>query len=368
MVVLVAVTFVGTGCREDVSPENAVCATPDEGDLLKVATCYFHADKDWTTTGAKRWPFLSTQSKAQITEIEYNKMFTEPPKCVTSSVAVLNPELSKTTTKGIVVPVSVAKRCAKCSEVETDSWIREESGWRRLWLPNNQELIDQKISMGDYAAAKKLAEEWLAIDPYSITAHNQFVFATGRGARSSSTKRTKDEMIRSMSAINPKDSTVLFRAVTDARNVDVAQTFLDEMAMDDCARDSAIANVANKFSEGKKGLEMRLDFLDRHESTEPRIVMTRAVTLGQLNRFSELKTLMSEHEAAIAKMLAESDPTYSVRWACNLAAVLSNAKDYDAAHRWVTLGLKQDPTDRDLTRLLKYIKTESAKSGRSGNK
>jgi hypothetical protein len=260
--------------------------------------------------------------------------------------------------------VSVTATCSSegqstsCSRVFTDTWIIEGGKWRRLALPAMRDLCESKMQSGDYTGVRAAAEQWLQVDPFSVQAYKEFLFALERGAAGSrdsdlSIAERRADALRTLLVINPNDSTVLFLAATSADSKDIARTFLDRMPGDACRRPSAIFNVALEYRDGRE----RLSFLDDYVTDDVGVSMLRAVASGKAGRRADFQNLMTaEREAAVRKSLDAEDPSFAASWAAALGDAFVRTGCRDGGRRWLEYGLGRDPTDEDLSQLARQLR------------
>lgn len=237
----------------------------------------------------------------------------------------------------------------KCRRRETRTWIQEDGRWRVLFFPKLKERAEKQYNSGDYAAALQTAEEWLKLNPFSIEALGQYIFAQRRsGSLATRETRSDADVIRSMLAINAEDDTVLFNAATHTDAVGVAKGFFNKLPLDSCVRESTAFNVLHKLSTPKD----QLAFLDEVKLTSHSLSAARVVILNELERGADAMAFLKEQGPAINEhLLTSGDPAWSANWAVQLGQVAVHNGDDAEARRWLETAADLDPQSDLLTQL-----------------
>lgn len=329
----------------------AECAAVDQGDLNAVAGCYAGVGKFWDPLG--KWTLMSKTTQAQTTEAQWTAMSKDENPFEYTAFSVLGEEnRAGSRFARVSLTLRATSGSTSCSSTKTTTWVQEEGKWRRLYLPTTAEVAHKKAHDGDYDAAIAAADEWLALDPFSMDAYNGLRDASARGGGGKGAHKG-DDILRAMLSINPNDSTALFSAATNATDLTIAYAFLSKMARDDCVRNSAVFNVALQV----KQAATRIKLLDEEQRGEdPALMCLRVVSLDELHdRQGVLAYLTAPRADAIQEAFDANDPGFAAFWSVRLGTALLNAGDAVGAKRWADYAMIRDPSNRGVARLLKGI-------------
>lgn len=326
----------------------------DQANLSAVLSCYYDVGKPFDPKG--KWGLMSsrTNNETNLEAWEQSlKSGSSDYDYIVTSFEVLGEE-ARLGTEYARVSVSYSYRTKRCKMVSTDTWMKEQSNWRRLLLPKTEELAQRKLADGDYEGAVKGARGWLALDPFSERAYEIQVFAANRGgATLSDFYQLRTDTVRALLSINPRSSRALFNAASFSFDADTAQALLDRIPADDCDRPKAVFNVRGRIANAWK----RLAFLDGQHEDAAGLLLLRIKTLGELKRYSDVRPLVTDESSS--KMRADldgRDAGFAAYWSAIVGAALLRAGDRERATSWMQYGLTRDPTEPRIIALMKSIK------------
>jgi hypothetical protein len=351
--IVVALGMLPFGCarRKD---SQAIPASLNQSDLSAVVNYYAQSGKPFDPKG--KWPLLSTATARETDRESWERSQAVSTDSATfSSMEILGEETRDGNQYGLVSVTEVSPS-EGCKEVSTQTWVKEQGKWRRLLLPETERLADRKLSDGDYQGALKAARDWLQIDPFSERAYSDELFALERGGGSlgESLQRIGPSIVRSLLSGNPKSSTTLFSAVTFAGNSDAAEAMLERIPPDDCDRSQAVSNVAADIKDPRQ----RLKFLEAHRQGDVGALCSMIWTLTELKRYAEVRPLVTDDaSSAIRNRLDAGDATFGAHWAAIIGTALLKAGDKQKANVWAEYGLTRDPTNSEIGRLVKAVKS-----------
>jgi len=330
------------------------CPNLDETKLESVIQCFYSPGKTFETRG--KWWLLSNKSREETTQVEWEKP--DPEYTCTNTSALVLGEEARVGFYYARIAIEATCRDNKKNKMRTKvitgTWVREDGKWRKLVLTRIPELTEKKLHDGDYAAAIEASKKWLDADPFSVEAYQNLYFSFSRsGPKKSEFNKQRNNILRSLLAINPKDSGVLFMAATLSDDRDVAKSFLIQLKETERYRVTAISNVASKIS----NCTTRLKFLQEMGGDNPSLDMQKAICFATTKKFKDLKNLLTdERTKAIREHLNEGDASYAAIWATQLSRAMRKARDNQAALEWIDYALTRDPSDTDVVAQFKALK------------
>jgi len=323
--------------------------------LDSVVECYYRPGQEESQSFAGRYDFLSAEATAQVPRERWKEIQAEQdPAYRTNSVAQLGTKRTNNRTFARVsLTVTDVWKERECKRVRTHTWVQEPKGWRRQFLPVNSEHVSAAMASGDYTATAELAEEWLEQDPFSIAAYKKLLFAISRGGAGDGSRRSRDDILRAVLAINENDSTALFLSASFASNLSVGKAFLNQLSRDDCTWHSAARNVAHDH----RDLKGRLQFIDSLGSLNTTLVALKLVTLSELRRHKEFLSLHAEYgvDQLTTDYLDSEDPSFAAANAALLGLGCQQAGDTGSALRWLNYAVRKDPNNRTVIQLAKEL-------------
>ena len=329
----------------------------DEGNLELVVAQYYRPGDKKNLDPAVMYKFFSAKSREQVTEDEWAKTIKgfSDGNAYTAITILANRE--EKGHKYAVVSVAVDAR-GKEGDTEkriySNTWMLESGKWRRLAFPKIEEETSAVFFGGDFAAAKKKAEEWLSLDPFSVTA----LAMLGESIKGSppqifkGSDRSVDDILRVMLAINPKDTTVLFYAATWAKDISVAKTFLRKME-GLAGYDGAAANVAYHIGDPQK----RIRFLSELPEDGKGIRTAKLLSLYDLRLWDDFrKAYGNEGTFEFLTAFFDDDTTaVAANRAGELGAACFFSGNTGEAQRWLEYGISKDPNDYEVQKLARLV-------------
>lgn len=317
----------------------ASCGINDK-DLLVAANAY------WSERSKRTYKLLAEPSKEQWARSDFLRT---PLATEQLEKVMVVGEKTEGSRKYANVSRVYLDRERDCRSRYTGTWIQENGRWRNLVFPETQDKASSQFKSGDYTGALETTEEWLKLDPFSISALKMYIFAQDRsGSQLTRTSRSSSDILRSMIAINPEDSTALFTAASYSEALGVARGFFNKIPIDDCDRDGAAFNILNKITSPGE----RIRFLDQVDSDSPSLHMQRVKALNDADRGREAIAFLKEKGEMIATHLQDKkDPGWSANWASAMGVVAVQNGDDAEARRWLELAASQDPQNAGLARL-----------------
>jgi len=366
VVVLLSILLICTSCKGNETEKgfweklstriSKLCSRVDETDLNSVISYYYDISQKFQPKGKYR--FLSKRSQKEVTQEQWEAPAKEDKKqtCTIESVFILGEEQKPT---GYFAKVSVEYSCSQpdenivCRTITTHTWIKEENKWRRLLLPKTAENAQKQFSNGDYEAARRAAEKWLEINPFSIDAYYLLFFSSGRNKALS--QESRDNIIRAVLAIDPNDSDALFLAATASDELAIAKSFLNKLS-NDCSRDSAVCNVALTIQDSNERLSFLENMSERMSLDSAGIILLKAVTLGTLKRYKDVSLLLNEQNTnRIKNDLDSHDGAFAAIWASKISNIFYKSKDYQRALEWLDYAISRDPNNENVIELSRKL-------------
>ncbi len=308
---------------------------------LSIAAAAYHAT-DSKASLSQKYDLLSKAAKEQLTLKEFEELSKPPEGTTVSEVKVLGEQEQEGKT---FAKVQFVYSDSACKSVGTATWVKEDGRWRRLYFPKLAKKTTDQYSSGDYSAALATAEEWLAHDPFSIDGLSRYAFSQlrSRTALVARGNRSREDVVRSVLAVNKSDHDALFIAATYTDAPGIARSFLEQLPDDSCVFDDALFNVANKF----KTASDRLALLEAKPSKNAMVVAVRVSTLNELDRHEDaLNLLRVAHERLVSEFASSGDPSFSAHWAAKLGEVAIRAGDIERGRQWFEIGVAKDPQDK----------------------
>lgn len=374
---LMAGAFALVGCKQGAagSSKGPARVAPDDSDLGKVAEFYYSPGRRPGPSPTELYPYLAAKSRSLISAEQWAKTITnmEP----VDKVEVLRQEERQGATFGLVSVTYPTKI------VSTYTWLREDGKWRRLWSGKLGDQAIEAFRRGDFAASRAKTEEWLQLDPFSIRAYSNLRFCIERGAPSSvardaahvAANRTGselfrreiakmaeekaaqdraalDEIIKTVLAINPKDTDAVFLAVSGSGDPLVARTLLKRLAGAP-GYETAAANVARKITDPQE----RLRFIDEAGSATT-LKILKVFALGQLGKWDECRAVLKSEgfEAKAAEAIKGETPQYLEVHAGLLGLASLATGDTAASQRWLEMTVAHNPNNEMAKQLAGALK------------
>jgi hypothetical protein len=332
------------------------CTSVDESNVQSVATCYNAlAVRNQPST---KWRFTSKRTQAEVSQQQWvDAANSQKRNCETVGTQAVGEDQARGNS---LARVSVRLLCddrrlkRKCSSVDTQTWISEDGKWRILEMPKTAEITRKTFSSGDFFAARRSAERWLEIDPYSISAKGYLLFATTRTRMPEHEySNLRDGIVRSMLSINPQDSVTLSDTIAFAPNVDLSKAHLNRLPDDDCEKPHAVSNMCAKIADQKKVLA----FLNEQHVTSPYIIMRRVLAMAAVGQGAGISDIMSPETAGgIESALKDDDPSFATSMAAKLAGAMLKIGNRQTAQHWADIGLMRDPSNKELQKVLHELK------------
>ena len=316
------------------------CATVDPADLSSVIACWYGPG---ATDPALQWPHVSAATRAETTHSEWSRGILPAGKLTldgTLTGAECLPigagtviAIDRTTGRA---RVQHQRRCtrpdtSRCTFTQTDTWLLEDSAWKRLVLPQTARAAGRLWDTGQYRQLARAAQAWSARDPDSISALRLAGWAIMRNVDSSDSD-TRGHFARMLDK-NPADSETLLLGPSLAANLARAKAAMARFSNDDCMVRLAAFNTALRAT----GPTERLEIIDRWLPGDT-AVMLRVVTLVELDRMPEARTLLASD--ALKKQRAAlrgEDPHFAGYWAFEVGRSAGAAGDLNTARDWLTL-------------------------------
>lgn len=333
------------------------CDGVDEKDLPAVAKCYTLCQSP-----IGLWHFLSTDAQKERTQAQFDLDLSRQQRDGHKVIAV--DVIGNPTTLGdsTYARTSVTWQAPTCTEVTTAMWIREGEAWRHHDVYRPLELAKEKLGQGSYLDAVSLLEEITKSQPYSIDAHNQLRYALYRAGKL--TKARRDEILRSVASINPKDSSGLLSTITEEHDPEIRSLLFEKLGQGDCWYSDAVFNTAT-------GLPKRevAPFLRAHPCEDQALKMILIDALSAEGKHAEvLQVLDQKVREAIEKKLSKGDPAFAAYWASRLALALLAADDRAGAKAFADLGFSRDPTDREVREAMAKVAKATARAATAKGK
>jgi len=322
-------------------------AQVNQGDLESVVSYYYGVGQTKPPSGRDTYPLLSEKTKAQIGQDQWMKKtvnLTAP-----DSATVLRKAEQSGSTYGLVSVTS--KGADGMKAVATNTWILEHDKWRLLNLSKSEEEADLAFQNGDFARSESKAQDWLRDDPFSLEAYYLLAMSSSRQAAADFSDRSAD-VVRSVIAINPNDSTANFIAVSFTSDPDLALTFLKRLE-GTYSYSQAAMNLALKYEDFQK----RLDYL-KSILTEPKLEMMEAQCFAALGNFRSALAILTKEgftESLQAQMTSE-DPSYASNWAGTIGVIAHYAGEDKLARTWLDYGISRDPNAESVKNLASVLR------------
>ncbi len=334
------------------------CNRVDETNLENVVKYYYQPGSKRAWEGKGKWEFISKASYNEISPEQFERKVDKD--CIINSASVLGQEQVG---DNVYARVAIIKQCksnkTNCSLVATlgtlsltNTWILEDGKWRIISTDKSSEKIKDLFKSGDYAASVKEAEQILFIDPFSIHTYKYIAFGLNRsGLMQSPTKRSIEDVVRSVLSINPKDDEALFIAVTYSQDPQVAKTFLRKMPKDSCARIYTLFNLCTELTDKNEVLELIKD-----DENNPEILLLKIQALGQLGKYKEAVEVIKNKGKEIQDELTSNDAAYGAGWAAIIAGVCLSSGDKAMAQGWLDYGITRDPNNEKIRTFMHQLK------------
>jgi hypothetical protein len=308
-------------------------------------------------SGKKTYHLLSEKSRAQVGEEAWVKdsEFLAPD----NAVKVLRKEEVRGTTYALVSIIGMVHGNGMDSagnivtkewkDIRTHSWILENGKWRLLSFPKTSEEVNRAFNNGDYAAAKAKAEEWLTLDPFSISAYGNLIFAIARGGRTLPKEgaRSVHDIVRAVLAVNPEDTRANFIAVSYTEDRAIAKSLLARLK-ETTYNTTAAINVAQKYGDPRA----RLAFL-KEQDRDAGLDFMKAITFAELKRWGEFReiALNKSFIESMKNFLDVQDTSQAAGTSAELGLCFIGADDRANARLWFEYGVSKDPNNPKIRRL-----------------
>jgi len=326
---------------------------PDDRDLSVAAKTYFSR----STTPIQAYRLLAASSRPHTTV----PRFTEARRGLweLDGVTVLGEERRGETTYGKVMRW-VRHPSENCREALTSTWIREQGRWRVLQFPELSEQVRMAYAAGDHDTVLSLVDDWLALNPLSVTAHLWRLDARSRSAHASALDpRATSELVAALLAINPRDDYALCLAISHTATLDAARAHFDALPTDSCLRDEAAFRLVERLSDA----QAKLAFLDESKEHAPALTAARIDALHAAGRGAEALSLLRREGDAIRKDWTRIQPLYGPDWAVRLGVVAAMNGDPVEARSWRELAVSLLPRGVDTSRLDHAIEDAARRGG-----
>lgn len=329
-----------------------VCACLDESSLEAVSSRYF----DPKISGNDRLSLVAEQAlpHADFEALASDSIY-ENDEIVTRISTIRKPEISGQQ-YGLVQIDSRKKTSGGtvCQQTRTSTFIKTDGKWRSLAAPRLSEQVEAQGAAGDYRAAISTAEKWLELDPFSISAYGNLLFAQQRSGWSSGSAehRSADDVVRAITSINPEDHDAVHWIIFGPSSLEAKKAFFRRLPKNACGRASAVWNIAIAIEDPKR----RVSFLEAEAGEEIDTMPVLVEAHRQLHDYSSVKRLLtSDHVEAMLADLGRKDGSFAATWAWRVGRAAMRAGALDAARAFATLGLNKDPTDQRLGELMRRL-------------
>src|SRR5665213_3367995 len=368
---------------------GAYNAPTDESDLQQVANYDYQPGKTDKLSHAVLHDYLSEKSKDLITFEAWDKSDDADAINNATAVSLLGPQNNAGQTYQVVsvTVVFLDKEGKKHRMTYSDTWTLESGKWKRLsFLPTKADY-QKAFQSGDFVTAQQKAQDWLALNPYSIEANQSLGFAMIRASAANnaailsaikydealpeppmsdyvsmvnfyesigtnemmlyenldnSVGSKVDEIVNNMIAINPNDSITVFCASNWYQSEKSKEEFLLKMKNSTSDSDDIF-----DFASNIHDMHFRFTYLSGYKET-PGILLLELeayAVLAEVGHSADLWDLYRKFEAtkgtfeAIKPALDNMASSDAAQWAGKIGDLLYNSKDYDYAQQLLDLSL-----------------------------